>query len=273
MATVRPPSSWTRCTAATSRSGPPGGMREERAQRVLAAVEERSRRERCERALEGVLDRLRSEHHVRLVEVASETGGPTFEIGPSPPAGELLEEVLDQVLLRQALDQLDLLDADRSLVRDRTGEGDGGRALGDEQPEQLLARRRAARRRAAAAAPHELGTELREAEALRPVRVRGSRCHAHRAPRSRRRGGRGAQRSRPGGPELAPSRRAAGGRASRRRRSPRRARSALRARPPAAASRRTTARSRSPPRRATRSTRGTRRPAARTRAALPCGPR
>ena len=103
---------------------------------------------------------------MRLVEVAAEPRGPAFEIAARPPARELLEEVLDQVLLGELLDHLDLLDPDRGLARDRAAELDPRAALGDEQPEQLAVRDERHREARAPAAARELRAELGEAERL-----------------------------------------------------------------------------------------------------------
>src|SRR5262249_14596706 len=116
-----------------------GREAEEPPDRVVAAIEQRARSERRERALELVGRRGRRDHEVARVEVAPEPRRPLLEAAQHLAAGELLEEVLDQVLLGQALDQLDLLDRDGGLVRHRPGEVDRGSPVRLEQPEELAA--------------------------------------------------------------------------------------------------------------------------------------
>ncbi len=103
---------------------------------------------------------------MRLVEVAAETGSAPFEISARAPAGELLEEVLDQVLLRELLDDLDLLDRDRDLARDAAPELHAAAGLRDEQPDQLSVRDEWDGEARAPAAAGELRAELRQAERL-----------------------------------------------------------------------------------------------------------
>ena len=81
-----------------------------------------------------------------------------------PAAGELLEEVLDQVLLRELLDDLHLLETDRDLARDGAAELDAHAPFGHEQPDQLVVRHERNRDPRASPAARELGPELREAE-------------------------------------------------------------------------------------------------------------
>ena len=92
--------------ACEQRFGVRGGELDERAQRVLAMVEERARGGDADRALERLGAGLRDEDDVRLVEVATEASGAPFEVAARTAAGELLEEVLDQVLLGELLDDL-----------------------------------------------------------------------------------------------------------------------------------------------------------------------
>ncbi len=111
---------------------------QERARRVVAAVEEGAGRRRRERTLELVGGRGGGEDEIALVEVAAEPGGAALEPGQRLAPGELLEEVLDQVLLREALDEVDLLQRDRCLVRDGAGEVDLRRAGRGQEAEELV---------------------------------------------------------------------------------------------------------------------------------------
>ena len=141
-------------------------MREpdDRPQRLLAAVEERPWCGGAKSALEHVVRWLGDEHHVRKVEVAAESRGTSLQVSTRPPARELLEEVLDQVLLRELVDDLDLLDPHRNLTRDRATELDARASLGDEQPDELAVRDERHCKPAAAASASQLWPELREAE-------------------------------------------------------------------------------------------------------------
>ena len=106
---------------------------------------------------------------MRLVEVAPEPRGASLEVAARAPAGELLEEVLDEVLLGELLDHLDLLDPDGDLARDRATELDARAALGDEQTDELAVRDERDCEARAAAAARELGAELGEPERLTGV--------------------------------------------------------------------------------------------------------
>ncbi len=159
-------SPWTR--RSRSRNALARGRREphERAKRVLAVVEERARRRGSERARERVAPGLRDEDDVRLVEVAAEPRRAPFEVASRATAGELLEEVLDEVLLRELLDDLHLLDPHRDLARDRAAELDARAALGDEQADQLAVRDERDGESRAPASARELRAELGEPERL-----------------------------------------------------------------------------------------------------------
>ncbi len=146
---------------------------QERTHRVVAAVEERAGRGGGQDPLELVRRRRCREHDVALVEVAAEPRRPALEPGERLPAGELLEEVLDQVLLGQALDQLDLLERDRGLVGHGAREVDLGGAGGGEEAEQLVIRHERHGHRRGSAAAGELGPELREANLGTRVAGRG----------------------------------------------------------------------------------------------------
>ena len=101
---------------------------------------------------------------MRLVEIAAEPRRAAFEIATRAPSRELLEEVLDEVLLRELLDDLNLLDADGDLARDCPAELDPGAALGNEKADELAARDERDGEAGAATAARELRSELREAE-------------------------------------------------------------------------------------------------------------
>ena len=111
---------------------------QERPRGVVAPVEQRARDRRGEEALELVGGRRGREDDVALVEVAAQPGGPALEPWDRLPAGELLEEVLDEVLLRQSLDQLDLLDRHGDLVGDDAREVDLRGAGRGQEAEQLV---------------------------------------------------------------------------------------------------------------------------------------
>src|SRR3990170_7267467 len=129
-------------------------------------VEQRARGRAAEHADERVTGRLGDENDVRLVEIAAEARRPTLEVAARASARELLEEVLDQVLLRELLDHLDLLDADGDLAGDGATELDADAALRHEQPDELAVHdERDCEARAPTAAGH-LGAELRQPERL-----------------------------------------------------------------------------------------------------------
>ena len=160
----RSTSPWILRTRSRTASEPPWGDPHDRPQRVLPAVEQRPRGGGSKSPLESVVGRLGDQHDVREVEVAAESRGPPLQISTRPSARELLEEVLDQVLLRELLDDLDLLDPHRDLARDRATELDARASLGDEQPDELAVRDERHREPAAAASASKLGAELGEAE-------------------------------------------------------------------------------------------------------------
>ena len=101
---------------------------------------------------------------MRRVEVATQAGGPAFDGAALVACREILEEVLDQVLLGQALDQVDLLDPDGSLARDGAREIDRRAPLADEQAEQLVPRDERHGDPGGAVAASELRPELGEPE-------------------------------------------------------------------------------------------------------------
>ena len=103
---------------------------------------------------------------MRLLEVAAEARRATFEVAARPASGELLEEVLDQVLLGELLDDLNLLDADGDLAGDGAAELDASAALRHEQADELPACDKRDREPRASTAASELGAELGEAERL-----------------------------------------------------------------------------------------------------------
>ena len=138
----------------------------ERTQRVLATVEEGAGRGEAERALERLVGGLGDEHEMRLREVAAQASRAPLEVTARPTTCELLEEVLDQVLLRQLLDHLNLLEPDGHLARDGPAELDAGASLGDEEADQLAVRNQRHGDSRAAAAAGELRAELRETERL-----------------------------------------------------------------------------------------------------------
>ncbi len=98
------------------------------------------------------------------VEIAAETRCPAREVAPHPPAGELLEELLDEVALGESLDQLELAHPDCRLARDRPGEVDRGRVTGDEEPDELVTRDERYREPRRPPAAGELGAELGKTE-------------------------------------------------------------------------------------------------------------
>ena len=87
------------------------------------------------RLLEAVRRWSGSQHDVALVEIAAEPRGPALDVPERRPRGELLEEVLDQVLLGEALDQLDLLDRHCRLAGDGPGQVDRARTFHEQQAE------------------------------------------------------------------------------------------------------------------------------------------
>ena len=97
----------------------------------------------------------------------------SFEVAARTAAGQLLEEVLDQILLGELLDDLHLLDSDSNLARDRAAELDTGAAFRDEQSDELARRVKRDRKPCAPAAARKLGPELREPQ--RRTRVSGLR--------------------------------------------------------------------------------------------------
>ena len=80
-------------------------------------VEEGARSRGRDRFLDRLVRRCDLDDEVRAVEIAVEARGPSLDGAEDVASRELLEEVLDQVLLGEPLDELDLLDRDRRLVR------------------------------------------------------------------------------------------------------------------------------------------------------------
>ena len=132
------PAPWIDRAVARTASAPRAGDGHERADRVVAAVHDRAGQLRGERRLEPLVGRLGHDHDVRLREVAAEPGRATVELGSGAALRELVEEVRDEVPLREALDQAHLLDPHGHLPGDRAGELDAARRVGDDQPEQLV---------------------------------------------------------------------------------------------------------------------------------------
>ena len=119
------------------------------------------------------------EDDVPLVEVAAQPGGAALESRERLAAGELLEEVLDQVLLGQALDQLDLLERDRGLVGDGASEVDLATCpSAARSPSSSSFATSGTATEAGAAAAGELGPELGEADRRRGRRRRPARRRA-----------------------------------------------------------------------------------------------
>src|SRR3954447_22701464 len=151
------------------RGGVAGCHRQQRAEGLVARVENRAADERADRFLEPVGDPDCGDDDVRLVEVAAEARRTAFEGGAESLRREIVEEVLDEVLLGQALEHLDLLHGDRRLVRDRPREVELARTDRDEGAEQLSARNERDGDAGALPASGELRAEIGESE------LRGSR--------------------------------------------------------------------------------------------------
>src|SRR4051794_30889403 len=100
-------------------------------------------------------------------EVATESPCTTVDRLAAPMLGELLEEVLDQVLLGQTLEPLDLLDRHSRLVADWAGELELAGPVGDESTEQLAPGDERDGDAGGAASPAHLGQELAETDRLR----------------------------------------------------------------------------------------------------------
>ena len=145
--TVNPPESLEERLRARSRE------LHKRTQQVLATVEEGAGRGEAERALERLVGGLGDEHEVRLREVAAQASRAPLEVTARPTTRKLLEEVLDQVLLRQLLDHLNLLESDGHLARDGPAELDAGASSATRRPiSSPFASQRHGDSRAAAAA-------------------------------------------------------------------------------------------------------------------------
>ena len=159
-----PASAWTVRTFSTSAPSPTEGTR--RSARV-----ESSRRSKSEpgpadrdRLLERVVGRRYLDDEVLPVEIAAEAGCSSLDGAEDVAACELFEEVLDQVLLREPLDQLDLLDRDGGLVRGCAGEVDLGGPVRADEPEELVVGDDGDGHACRAATSRDLGPELGEAD-------------------------------------------------------------------------------------------------------------
>ena len=132
-------------------------------------VEQGARRAGAECPGERLAPRLGDEDDVRLLEVAPEPRGASFEVTARVPAGKLLEEVLDEVLLRELLDYLNLLDPDGDLTRDRSSQLDARASLGNQETDELSRGYKWNGESRAPATAGELGSELGEPERLAGV--------------------------------------------------------------------------------------------------------
>ena len=143
---------------------------------------------RGERRLEPLVGAARPcTHDVGLREVAAETRRATVELGSGAALRELVEEVRDEVPLRQALDQAHLLDPHRDLPGDRAGELDAAGRVGDDQPEQLVVGDEGHGDATPPGAGRQLRAELGERDrraGARPDRVRMTRSRRSSPPRS-----------------------------------------------------------------------------------------
>src|SRR5207237_6363367 len=86
--------------------------RDECAERLIAAIDERRPAEGGDATFERVVHAQRGDDEVRRVEVAAEPPRAAFDDLAAAALGELLEEVLNQVLLGQPVEHLGLLDRD-----------------------------------------------------------------------------------------------------------------------------------------------------------------
>ena len=157
------------------RSGATAPDPDETEQAIVATVEQRAREGGAHRSLVVVGDRAGGEDEVRLGEIASEPDGPALDVPTRAAAGKLVQKVLREISLREALDEPDLADPHRQLTRERSCEPLARRPNRHHQPDELVLRHQ--RHRQAAAPDAELRPEPREPEALR-----GARWNAVRSP-------------------------------------------------------------------------------------------
>ncbi len=101
---------------------------------------------------------------MRRIEIAAQTPGATVDSIAASMLGELLEEVLDQVLLGETLEHLDLLDRDSRLIGDRAREVELAGSLGDERTDQLVSGDERDRHARGPAPPSYFRSELAEAD-------------------------------------------------------------------------------------------------------------
>src|SRR3977135_2626937 len=101
---------------------------------------------------------------MRRLEVAAQSPRAPLDSLPAPMLGELLEEVLDQVLLGQTLEHLDLLDRNRRLIGNRAGEIELAGSLGNERAYELVAGDERPRHASVRAAAARLWPELAQSD-------------------------------------------------------------------------------------------------------------
>ena len=101
---------------------------------------------------------------MRRLEVAAQPPGATLDSVAASMLGELLEEVLDQVLLGETLEHLDLLDRDGRLIGDRAREIELAGSLGDERTDQLVSGDERHRHARGPATPAHFRPELAESD-------------------------------------------------------------------------------------------------------------
>ena len=107
---------------------------------------------------------------MRRVEVDRESSRAVRDVSEHGATRQLLEEVLDQVLLREPLDRLDLLHRHSHLIRNRPGKVELGRPLRDDRAQQLPTCDERHDHAFATPAPAELAAELAQPELFRCLR-------------------------------------------------------------------------------------------------------
>ena len=132
---------------------------------IVATVEQRARECGAHRSLVLVGDRAGGEDEVRLGEIASEPDGPALDVPARAATRELVQKVLGEIPLREALDEPDLADPHRELTRERSREPLARRPNRHHQPDELTLCNQ--RHRQTAAPDAELRPEPCEPEALR----------------------------------------------------------------------------------------------------------